>query len=75
MKLPELNERIKRLMKEAEDIAKDCSSTDELEVLASSIGVMLASFTKTTDEQKSNIFKVGFLARQRIAEKEAKDGV
>jgi len=70
MKLEELNVRTKMLMKEAKDLIGDCKSSDELEVVASTLGFLVASMTNTTDEQKANIFKVGQDARKRIQETE-----
>lgn len=71
MNLEELNIRSKMIVKEAKCLIEDCRTSDELEVVASMLGFLLASMTNTTDEQKANVFKVGQEARKRIQEKES----
>ena len=75
MQLTELNIRTKMVIESVEGILKDCESSDELEVVASCLGLLLASMTAlsgdvTKEEQLATIFKVGQEAKKRIAAKE-----
>jgi len=73
MNLLELNLRVKMVIESVEGIVTDCTTSDELEVVATTLGFLLASMTTLDPARKAAIYKVGLEAKIRISKKEKED--